>query len=83
MHNGDIAQFLDTGWFTESTIWYKDYIYWCEGSTDFDTGRCHFWIYKWRADMDEEYYFHSYKKADGDYLDYETAYDIRAIAWKN
>lgn len=77
MHNGDVNQFLDTGWYTESTIWYKGYIYWCEGSTDFKTGICHFWIYKWRADKDEEYFYHSYKKADGDYLDYETVYDIK------
>ena len=34
MINGNLEQFLDTGWFNEATLFYKGYIYWCEAQFD-------------------------------------------------
>ena len=29
MKNGKIEQFLDTGWFSEATLYLNGYTYWC------------------------------------------------------
>lgn len=36
MINGDLDQFLDTGWYTESTIYYKGHIFWCESDNSLE-----------------------------------------------
>ncbi len=34
MINGNINQFLDTGWFTEATLFLNGYIYWLEAQAN-------------------------------------------------
>ena len=35
MINANLEQFLDTGWFSEATLYLNGYTYWCEGSWDY------------------------------------------------
>ncbi len=34
MINGNLEQFLDTGWYSEATLFLNGYIYWCEAQYD-------------------------------------------------
>ena len=52
MINGNLSQFLDTGWYSEETIYFSGYIYWCEGDTNPETGISHFWVNRWRAETE-------------------------------
>ena len=45
MRKDTLVQFLDTGWYTEATIYHTGYVYWCEGNTDFDTGITKFFCF--------------------------------------
>lgn len=33
MINGHLVQFLDTGWYSEATLYFNGYIYWCEAQS--------------------------------------------------
>ncbi len=48
MINGSLEQFLDTGWRNEAEIYYRHYIYWCEGD-ELENGEFHFFVRKWKA----------------------------------
>lgn len=58
MINGNLEQFLDTGWYSESTLFYNGFIYWLEA----DGNR--FFINKWRGEIDELFYCHEYRIND-------------------
>lgn len=75
MINGNLEQFLDTGWYTESELYYDGYIFWCEAVTDLDTGETEFYVDRWRADCDGEYY-HQYIGPDGNLVDYSRALSL-------
>lgn len=63
MINGYTEQFLDTGWYSESTLFYEGYIYWHEAQTnDMETV---FFVDCWRAENEDNLYFHSILNADG------------------
>lgn len=76
MINGDLEQFLDTGWYTESTIFYKGHIYWCEGNTDFFTGVTHFRVDRWRAAMGKDLLYHSYLDEEGEPAGFRNVFDV-------
>ena len=59
MINGNLSQFLDTGWYSEGTIYFSGYIYWCEGDTNPETGISHFWVNRWRAETEENKLYRS------------------------
>ena len=63
MINGDTEQFLDTGWFTESTLYYNGFIYWHEGYTA-DTETV-FFVDRWKAQNEDNLYYHSVIEPDG------------------
>lgn len=65
MINGSLEQFLDTGWYSESTLFYNGHIYWCEAQQDINTGINHFFVDKWAAENENNTYFHSVLEADG------------------
>lgn len=65
MINGTIEQFLDTGWYSEATLFYNGRIYWFEGNTDFETGITKFVVNSWKAKNYDDKYF-------GSYIDEET-----------
>jgi ferritin len=76
MINGHIEQFLDTGWYSEASIYYNGYIYWCESDTDFETKITKFFVYRWKAEMDKDMLYHSYCKSNGEYVGYEKIFEI-------
>lgn len=77
MINGDIEQFLDTGWYCEAELYYQGHVYWCEGEylTPTDT---HFWVYRWKAVCDDNKYYHTVLGKDGEPEEWSVAYDIHA-----
>ena len=48
MINGNIEQFLDTGWYSEANLYYHGNAYWCEAQWN-DDGIPHFFVYQYPA----------------------------------
>ena len=65
MINGRIEQFLDTGWYSEATLYLDGYIYWCEAQYDSQRSLNHFFVDKWAAKSENNTLFHSILEADG------------------
>lgn len=66
MINGNINQFLDTGWYSEATLFYNNHIYWLEAQTsDADTV---FFVDCWKAANEDNLYYHSLLSQDGTLL---------------
>lgn len=65
MINGYLEQFLDTGWYSESTLYLDGYIYWCEAQTDRKTGISYFFVDKWEVQNENNTYYHSIIEEDG------------------
>ena len=65
MRNGRLEQFLDTGWYSEATLWLNGYVYWCEAQRDVSTGMTHFFVDKWEAENENNMYYHSRLEMDG------------------
>lgn len=78
MKNGNIDAFLDTGWYSESTLFYNGYVYWFEGYTDFDSRISTFAIDKWQAKCDDGMFYHEYLDNAGTKIDYQTVYSESA-----
>ncbi|GEM_PF-1065040 len=74
MINGSIEQFLDTGWFSESTLYLNGHIYWCEAQSNFKTHIHRFFVNKWQVINEENKYFHSICDQDGP-VDWECVYE--------
>lgn len=54
MINGNLNDFLVSGWFSEATLYLNGYTYWCEGGyNDYndDEHRFHFWVYRYRSTL--------------------------------
>jgi len=62
MINGHTDQFLDIGWYSESTLFYNGYIYWHEAQTD--NNETVFFVDRWRAQNEDDLYFHSLLNPD-------------------
>ena len=75
MINGDLDQFLDTGWFTEATLFYNGYIYWCEGLRNSETGIMDFFVNKWEVENEDDTYYHTIIEKDGS-MKWETVFEI-------
>lgn len=65
MINGYLEQFLDTGWYSEATLFLDGYLYWCEANTDPSNGITSFIVDKWRAINEDNKYYHSIIETDG------------------
>lgn len=65
MINGRLDHFLDTGWFSESTLFLNGYVYWCEAQYDPKKGTTTFFIDKWAATNEDDTYFHTLLEPDG------------------
>ena len=74
MINGYVDNFLDTGWYSESTIFYNGYVYWCEASTDPATNITHFFVNRWKATTSDNILYNEYHK-DGKIVDYSTVFE--------
>ena len=75
MINGYLGQFLDTGWYTEATLYYNGYIYWCEATWDEATDITTFFVDKWAAENEDNTYYHSILKPDGT-LEWNKIYEV-------
>ncbi len=63
MINGHAEQFLDTGWYSEATLYYNGYIYWHEAQTnDKETV---FFVDRWKAQNEANVFYHSILQSDG------------------
>ncbi len=65
MINGKLEQFLDTGWYSEATLYLDGYIYWCEAQKDALIGKQIFFVDKWEAINEDNALFHSIVEKDG------------------
>lgn len=65
MINGHLDQFLDTGWYSEATLFYNGNIYWCEAQLNTDTKMTTFFVDKWAATNEDNTYYHSLLEKDG------------------
>ena len=65
MINGLLEQFLDTGWYSEATLFYKGFIYWCEAQSDPITNTITFFIDRWAAENEDNTYYHTLLEHDG------------------
>jgi hypothetical protein len=72
MINGNLEQFLDTGWFSESTLYLNGFIYFCAAYAK-DNNR-EYSVYKWRATNEDNKYFHSICN-DDNLVDWERVYE--------
>ncbi len=70
-----LTQFLDTGWYTEATLFYNGYIYWFEGCTDFDTDITKFFVARWKAKNEKNKIFFTYCDKKLEPLDYKILYE--------
>ncbi len=74
MINGNLDQFLDTGWFNEATLFYNGHLYWCEATIDEKSQKNVFFVERWRAENENNECYHSLLNKDGQ-LDYERIYE--------
>ena len=65
MINGNLNQFLDTGWYNEATLFFKESIYWCEAQYNQELQVNTFFVDKWKATNEENKYYHSILGKDG------------------
>ena len=66
MINGNLDQFLDTGWYSECTLYLDGYIYWCEDQYDSENSLHKFFVDKWCARNEDNKYYHSILNSDGE-----------------
>jgi hypothetical protein len=72
MINGDVKQFLDTGWWNgDSTIYYNDHIYFFDGFFD-EQHHMHITITKWRAKNIENRTYKNEHDEKGELIDWGT-----------
>lgn len=76
MINGKTEQFLDTGWYSESTLFLDGYIYWFEAQIDKNTRIITFFVDKWKAISSENLYYHSLLNSDGS-LTWTRIYEVK------
>lgn len=53
MINGDVEQFLDTGWFSEATLFLNGFVYWFEAQYDPNTDINTFFVDRWAAENED------------------------------
>lgn len=78
MINGNLEDFLISGWYSEATLYLNGYTYWCEGTfNDEREYRFHFWVYRYRSTVykrgDEIWTKRLIK--DHDVVDYSTVFE--------
>ena len=57
MINANLEQFLDTGWFSEATLYLNGYTYWCEGCWNEEREKpMHFFVYKYESVVVDKIY---------------------------
>lgn len=75
MINGNLEQFIDTGWFTEATLYLNGFVYWCEAQYDVEKHENHFFVNKWRAINENDLSYHTIITDDGEPLEWECVFE--------
>ena len=71
MINANLEQFLDTGWFSEATLYLNGYTYWCEGCWNEEREKpMHFFVYKYESVVVDKIYIKPKNS------NYQTVFDI-------
>jgi uncharacterized protein YunC (DUF1805 family) len=71
MINGNLKQFLDTGWWNaDATLFYKNHIYFFDGYFDVKHNM-HLKITKWKAKNIDNKTFENILSSKGDLIDYQ------------
>lgn len=79
MINGNLEQFLDTGWFSEATLYLNGYTYWLEGSFDRTVDKpFHFKVIKYRSIVVDNKYTRRLIEND-DVVDYQEIFTIDCL----
>ena len=65
MKRNELKQFLDTGWYSEATLYYNGNIYWCEAITQIDNNSSTFFVDKWQAENEKDTYYHTVINSEG------------------
>ena len=82
MLNGNLENFLDTGWFSEAVLFLNGRAYWHEAQYDPKTGQSRFFVDSWRAVNEDDKYCHPILNQDGTldwsrvYEDFDADYDL-------
>ena len=81
MINANLEQFLDTGWFSEATLYYNGHTYWCEGGWDRDEHKekpFGLVVYRYKAILvkSNDEIFSRRAIENGDVADYSTVFDM-------
>ena len=79
MINGNITQFLDTGWYNaDAEIYYNGFIYWFEAQKEDDSDLYHFWIDRWRVKPNDNFTFDNYcYSKNRELVDYKRVFSMR------
>lgn len=77
MINGKLSQFLDTGWYMETTLYYNGYVYWLEAVRNKSTGISEFWVDRWKAKCTDNKYYHSYVDENGEPMEVQRVYNTK------
>ena len=75
MKNGSLDQFLDTGWYSEATLFYNGHIYWCEAQHSTDKNITTFFVDRWAVENEDNIYYHSILEEDGT-LKWERIFEV-------
>ena len=79
MINGNITQFLDTGWYNaDAEIYYNGFIYWFEAQKENNSNLYHFWIDKWRVEKNDDFTFNTYcYSKDRELVEYQRVFSMK------
>lgn len=80
MKKYDLEEFLDVGWYSEATLYYKGYTYWCESWYGEQKDKpFHFFVYKYRSVICKNDQGEIYTKrlvVNHDVVDYSTIFEM-------
>ncbi len=80
MINANLDQFLDYGWFSEATLYYKGFTYWCEGyRIEKDAEKYRYFVYRYRSVIHEDKSGNKYTTRlikDNDVADFSYVFDV-------
>lgn len=79
MINGDLNQFLDTGWYSEAELFYNDHLYWCEGWRNQETSDFTFYVRTQKVKLNSDFVYYSYLTKDGEPVDYKVIYEVTDV----
>lgn len=78
MINGDVENFLDTGWWNQdATIFYNDHIYFFDGAFN-GKNEMHLWIRKWKVKNINNKTYKNVLDEHGNLIDYKE-YKLESI----